>query len=1520
MTIVGEAFVAVSPVTTGFEKELTSQVEGSSVAGSLEKQFAQAGVLSGNEFGEKFKKQLGAAGIENTGALFGGALAVGATAVLAEIGEQFDKERKQIQEETGATGAALTGLANTATEAFRKVPTSLHDAASAVDELFKRGVPLGPQLDALAQQELFLAKITKQELGATVESTTGIFQKFGTATSDQSRELDVLFKASQVSGQSITVLTGALLSGASTLQSFGFNLDQSTALIAGLEKASVNVGPALAGLRKAFGQIASEGGDPKQVLADLLTEFTDGTPKAKALADAIQLFGKRSGTELATAIAKGKFSVDGLLKTITDGKGGIVSTGLATLTLGDQFKLLRNNIEADLAGIGTEVLHDLESTLEDLGTPIEHVITEFANLAVDVAPAAAALAVVLVPIKLLPPLIDDLANGLHVIDDVASALPTPVLAVAGALGIATFALRGLGVEAVTTTAGLELLGEAAEATFLALATNPIVLVTGAIIGLGAAFASLHARSAGVDKEAASIGDALFEAGQKGGIFKDGIDSATKGLASFLRTEADAGDLGKNITSALTDSGSTVQTLAAKLTGGTEAWKQYRDQLVFIASSGDPISLQSRQLSNDLDDQRTAFTKAAQTQLANLAITHQLTLAQEKHAIAVNTSKDGEVDYAGALNTANAALAVHVQRHNAAVIATDKTSDAEAKLAAQLASGKITDDQAKTALGSLGLTGDAVTEQLNKLKAKAVELNQVQDLAAGKSVVTTAAYGNLARAIATGSVAESDAELALQKMGFSADGAKAAFGDLQGQIKSFVDGALQQLPTVASVISDLSSDKGTDNSKLQSDLATRTSLYQQAAKAGGKASKDLRDQISKNNADIAADEHKLAIDQDPLTFAKNIITSAAQIATFQSNLQKLVSEGFGNLAGVLAAQGPKAAGALATALASSPAKAKVAAGAADLAKQTTEKYQTFLEQNFPQLTQAGKAAGDAVGVGIADGLTKELIKQFPQLKAIGVGIGNTVGDAVGPAIAKAVPDSLPSTLRTALRAPGEEISQGLLDGLAAGLTGTALAAYLKVVHTVGKETILALKNDWVIKSPSRVAADLGAQFGAGLAAGLSGSTDGVTSAASDLATSATAATEQITKALALPEAKTLSVSVVPTIEQVPSVPTLSAALRLTPSVDPLPAFTSSVDLTPNVGVVPALTAALHLTPELGAVPLVPAQSFVATPNVSPVGPLTAALNLTATVPDVGPLPALALHLVPDVAPVPDLTGALALTPHIGPLTVPAQSFVATPTVGPVAALSSTLRLTPEVGAVPSLSAALRLTPQLRAVPPIPDVAFRATPQVGALPAQSFIAIPLVGEIPEQSFAAVARVHAIPQLSAALALTPQVGAIPTLPATSFVATPQVGAIGDLESDLVLHALVPEIPVQHADLAFTLPKHPPAFGPVTLPIEIAPVGGTGSGSNFEKLGKLIGTLPTAPIAKDQPTPHLSIEQAGLVLPGTQRLDAIEQQRAVQPPSAHGNDPQGLFAGATFQFPVGVEPLHVANDIAWLVKHGLS
>lgn len=989
MSIIGEAFVRISPESA--------------------------------EFAEKTKGQLTSA-LGGLGPAVGVAAAVGIVAALGEVGEKFAEARHQIEQETGATGKALDSLFGQVKKTFADVPASLHDVTTAVDELSRRGVPAGHTLDELAKQELFLAKVTKEDLGTTVEQTTGLLAKFNVPLKDQSRELDVLFKGQQKSGKGLSDLVTGLTTGGAALGAFGFNLDESIALLSGFERSGISVGPVLAGLKKAFGTLVKSGStDPKKDLEDMFRELQSGKDRTKATADALKLFGQRSGLELVRAVQSGKLNVHELLKEITDGKDGIVATGQATESLGDKIKLFRNQALVDIEPIGTAILDTFEKGVEEAAPVLQHLGTAVAGLLEVILPAVAPVGAALVgAFKVALPVIDTLATGIDTIASILGHVPGPALAVAGAAGALAFGLYNVG-----GATGVAVLGLEAFETAVAFATGPVGITLEVLGALGIAAHLFGSEASGAEKEAKDLGKALFDAGGDGKVFATGVSSAAEGFAKFLNQQISAGK-DKSLEDLLHRSGQSVDDLVGNLDKGGAAWSKFAQGVAESAGK-------SKVHISDLDKQIAA-------QEPGIALTGPLAKRAEavgKYTDELNKQRDAFDDSARSELRFVAASGQLDQKQVDAIVRQHKLSDGTVDY------GAVLDD----------------------VQRKLSDLSVVQNANAEATASTSGQYRELVDQLASGQITAEDAGAALAGFGFDAEGAKAKVSDLQSQIKSFLSAVSGSLPSVADAAKDFGSKLTSDTQQFTTDVQKHAQLLQQAAQAGGAASTALKDSIVSNNADIKNDYKALVADSDPQKFTDQIKKQAVDAAVFFQSIKTLVSEGFGALAGQLLQLGPQAGASLAAGLAGDKTKAEQANGAATFLNNQNAAITAYAAAHEAELTGTGADVGKKVVAGIAGGIA---------------GGAGKVAESVRTATGRA---AFPDPVTTQKFADfGAGLGGALVDGIVTGLSGQTF----KIIGATKAQADIvraSLDKNYAVQSPSKITERIGRFLGLGLASGL-----------------------------------------------------------------------------------------------------------------------------------------------------------------------------------------------------------------------------------------------------------------------------------------------------------------------------------------------------------------------------------------------------------------------------------------------------
>lgn len=722
--------MSIIPTARGIAANLAKElapIEGAAAATGVSAGSKLGGGLTGG-----LKQALGAlptSSLGPVGGLLGAGLVAGFGAALIGIGKEFGAAKNQIIRETGQTGDALTGTFDTVKRVFADVPESIGAVTTAVDLLRQRGTPLGASLDALAKQELDLARITKTDLATNVEATTALFAKFGVSLKDQPAALDAIFKASQAGGKGIGELLDSLKTGGAALTQFGFGIAQSAALIASLERAGVNVQPALAGLRKAFATLAQSGQDPKKALTDLIDEFSNGTAPTKALADAMHLFGTRAGTELATAIQHGDFNIKELFKTITDGKGGILETADKTRTFGDNLAILKNKAELALQPLASAVWAQVRGTIIDLIPPTLQLGQSIGRFATELAPVAAVLGgALLLALKSVGPLMNAFASGLDVVASVLSLVPAPLIAAAGAAALLFIAFQRL-----QAAGGLTFL--AASIGDLNPVVATIVVAATAITALGAVvnFFGGHARDqAKVTKE---FGDALFGASSGADTLSGQVARLDTNLQKIVSTAFDAAKAGTQVRETLDTVGGGVQGVTSALTGSDTAFQGYVKTLLDAQGATAPFLSSQAGFVGTLNSQRQAFADNATQQIASLVSTKQLNQGQVDAAVASVTAKEGYVDLTAVLKILGGEVDAAAAAQTRSALQSPETAKTLGELAGAYAEGSLSVAEFAAALTAIDpaaakvVAGDITTAISDQATALAQATPEAHKLAA-----------------------------------------------------------------------------------------------------------------------------------------------------------------------------------------------------------------------------------------------------------------------------------------------------------------------------------------------------------------------------------------------------------------------------------------------------------------------------------------------------------------------------------------------------------------------------------------------------------------------------------------------------------------------------------------------------------------------------------------------------------------------------------------------------------------------
>lgn len=273
--------------------------------------------------------------------------AIGAAAFKAF--QAVDAGYDKIVVGTGATGKALEALKNDAREVANTVPNSFGEVGAAIAEVNTRLGLTGKPLQEVTKQFLDLSRITGTDVTTNIANVTRVFGDWNIATEDQAGALDMMFRATQLTGISLDKLTQTTVQYGAPLRQLGFTVEQSIALFAKWEKEGVNTETALAGLRIGLGKMARAGEEPIDAFRRIVSGIQDAGSAGEANKLALEAFGQRAGPDMAAAIREGRFEIDELVNSLEESHGSIAQATKDTWSLTDSFGRLKNQGLAELA-------------------------------------------------------------------------------------------------------------------------------------------------------------------------------------------------------------------------------------------------------------------------------------------------------------------------------------------------------------------------------------------------------------------------------------------------------------------------------------------------------------------------------------------------------------------------------------------------------------------------------------------------------------------------------------------------------------------------------------------------------------------------------------------------------------------------------------------------------------------------------------------------------------------------------------------------------------------------------------------------------------------------------------------------------------------------------------------------------------------------------------------------------------------------------------------------------------------
>lgn len=557
------AYISIIPSFRGGVKEVSKElgkgVDGSDVdekfkdkvtegaedaAKELPKEFEDAGDKSGKSFGEKFKSGLNIA----SAAIVGG-IAAGA-AGLYNIGDTFDNVADTIRAGTGATGADLDALIQSARNIGSTVPAEFDAIGSTVADLNTRFGLTGETLETVAAQTLEAGRVFDEELD--INALSKGFSAFSIEGKGVAEAMDYVFVASQATGVSMNELAQKASDAAPQMKALGFSFEDTVSMVGQFDKAGLNSSAVMSTMSRAVVNLAKDGEAPADAFRRVVGEiegFVKAGDQAAALELASKVFGTRGATQFTNAIAQGVLNVKDLQAGLGATGDTILGVGEETMDFAEKWQMFLNRAMVAIEPLATKVFGAAGDALDVIAPKVESFFTWMENNTETV--------------KTIGIIVGALAGSILALNGALTAYN----AISGAVKIATMAWTGvqwlLNTALLANPIGLIVLGVGLLIGLVVLLVKNWDAVTAAVGN----FVSWAGE--GLGKVGALIGEFAGSAGAAIGGFFSGIG---QGIANAAGTLVGAvGNMLSSIGNFFTGVGSGISdTWNRAIQGGTEA--------------------------------------------------------------------------------------------------------------------------------------------------------------------------------------------------------------------------------------------------------------------------------------------------------------------------------------------------------------------------------------------------------------------------------------------------------------------------------------------------------------------------------------------------------------------------------------------------------------------------------------------------------------------------------------------------------------------------------------------------------------------------------------------------------------------------------------------------------------------------------------------------------------------------------------------------------------------------------------
>ena len=259
---------------------------------------------------------------------------------------------------TGATGKEAEALQESYKNVAKTFKGDFSEIGTVLGEVNTRFGYTGEELEETTKQFLRFANITGTDAKTAVANVSKALKAAGLEDKDFTKLLDQMALAAQKSGISVDTLTEGLTKNGSTFRAMGFDTESTIAILSQFEAAGVNTETVLAGMKTATKKWADEGKNAKDEFSKAITEIASAPTEVEKTQKAMEIFGKKAGTEVADAVSTARVNYADFISEMKNSDGTVKNTYEATQDAFDKIDVAIQNVKTEFAEWAGDLIED----------------------------------------------------------------------------------------------------------------------------------------------------------------------------------------------------------------------------------------------------------------------------------------------------------------------------------------------------------------------------------------------------------------------------------------------------------------------------------------------------------------------------------------------------------------------------------------------------------------------------------------------------------------------------------------------------------------------------------------------------------------------------------------------------------------------------------------------------------------------------------------------------------------------------------------------------------------------------------------------------------------------------------------------------------------------------------------------------------------------------------------------------------------------------------------------------------